>query len=192
MRQGENLSHFLFAIFLNDLEWYFRQNNISRLSCVFNDDDLYMFIKIFILMYAYNTVIFSHSQNDLKKALDTFENYCKEWQLTVNVAKTKIMVILRGRISRTTKEALAIRRVFSLVDMITNTKFSNCSRKLRFLLPPLTLRLSTGCHSDQTLSKCFASYQKVKVLKCTGWKCDSFPKLYNILPAHAYEMYIKL
>ena len=78
-------------------------------------------------MYAYDTVIFSHSQNDLKKALDTFENYCKEWQLTVNVAKTKIMVIVRGRISRTTKEALAIRRVFSLVDMITNTKFSNCT-----------------------------------------------------------------
>ena len=116
-------SPLFFAIFLNDLEWYFRQNNISRLSCEFNDDDLYMFIKIFILMYAYDTVIFSHSQNDLKKALDTFENYCKEWQLTVNVAKTKIMVILRGRISRTTKEALAIRRVFSLVDMITNTKF---------------------------------------------------------------------
>ena len=123
MHQGENLSPFLFAIFLNDLEWYFRQNNRSRLSCEFNDDDLYMFIKIFILMYAYDTVIFSHSQNDVKKALDTFENYCEEWQLTVNVAKTKIMVILRGRISRTTKEALAIRRVFSLVDMITKNKF---------------------------------------------------------------------
>ena len=25
-----------------------------------------------------------------------------------------------------TKELLAIRRIFSLVDMITNTKFSNC------------------------------------------------------------------
>ena len=25
------------------------------------------------------------------------------------------------------REALAIRRVFSLVDMITNTKFSNCT-----------------------------------------------------------------
>ena len=77
---------------------------MSGLSCEFNDEDLYMFIKIFILMYADNTVIFSHSQNDLQKALDTFENYCKEWQLTVNVAKTKIMVISRGRIlSRTMK-----------------------------------------------------------------------------------------
>ena len=27
---------------------------------------------------------------------------------------------------RMSKEALAIRRIFSLVDMITNTKFSNC------------------------------------------------------------------
>ena len=96
------------------------------------------------------------------------------------------------------KEALAIRRLFSLVDMITNTKFSNCtlvfklvwfssnickvsikirfkaiyqwqsSKHLLFLLPPLILRLSTGCHLDQTLSKCFASFQKVKVLHCKG------------------------
>ena len=62
-----------------------------------------MFIKIFILMYADDTVIFSHSKNDLQKALETFENYCKEWKLTDNVAKTKIMVISRGRISRTMK-----------------------------------------------------------------------------------------
>ena len=31
------------------------------------------------------------------------------------------------KMSPHTKEALAIRRVFSLVDMITNTKFSNCT-----------------------------------------------------------------
>ena len=30
-------------------------------------------------------------------------------------------------ISTVSKEALAIRRVFSLVDMIINTKFSNCT-----------------------------------------------------------------
>ena len=38
------------------------------------------------------------------------------------------LVKLRVAMSSTvdSKEALAIRRVFSLVDMITNTKFSNC------------------------------------------------------------------
>ena len=88
------------------------------------------------------------------------------------------------------QNALAIRRVFSLIDMITNTKFSNCplvfkigavqqqnmqskhqntfqsnislasSKNLRFLLPPLVLRLSTGCHLDQTLSKCLTNFKK--------------------------------
>ena len=39
---------------------------------------------------------------------------------------------------------------------------------LRFLLPPLILRLYTGCRLDQPLSKCIASFPKVKVLKCLG------------------------
>ena len=91
--------------------------------------------------------------------------------------------------------ALAIRRIFSQVDMITNTKFSNfrmflklvwfgskvciVSIKICFkvihqavkccafpILPPLILRLSTGYHLDPTLSNCIASFQKVKLLKC--------------------------
>ena len=95
-------------------------------------------------------------------------------------------------------EVLAIRRIFSLDNMITNTKFSNrptvykllqinskiCiyivsnktrfkakhhlqnSENVRFLLPTPILRLYTGCRLDQTLSKCIASFKKVKVLKC--------------------------
>ena len=39
-----------------------------------------------------------------------------------------IVCIIRPlNIDKKSKEALAIRRVFSLVDMITNTKFSNCT-----------------------------------------------------------------
>ena len=79
--------------------------------------------------------------------------------------------------------------------MITKPKFSNCpnifkngllgskictesikvgfkaihhlqSREnLRLLLPPLILRLYTGCRLDDSLSKSFAGFQKVKVLK---------------------------
>ena len=92
------------------------------------------------------------------------------------------------------KEALAIRCIFSLVDMITKAYFSNSPNdfkfvclgsimcivsikirfkaihhlqsleNLRFLLPPLILRLYTGCRLDQNLSKSIIGFQKVKVL----------------------------
>ena len=94
------------------------------------------------------------------------------------------------------KEALAIRRIFSLVDMITKAKFSNSPydfkfvclgniirivsikirfeaihhlqslENLRFLLPPLILRLYTGCRLDQNFSKSIIDFQKIKVLNC--------------------------
>ena len=63
---------------------------------------------------------------------------------------------------------------------------------LRLLLPPLTLRLKTGCRSDDSFSKSFAGFQKVKVLKYLGYKCPSFPKLCGIPSAHAYEIHLKL
>ena len=36
---------------------------------------------------------------------------------------------------------------------------------VHFLLPPLMLRFYTGCHLDQTLSKCIASFKKSKSAK---------------------------
>ena len=63
---------------------------------------------------------------------------------------------------------------------------------LRFLLPPLILRLNTGCHLDQTFRKPIIGFKKVKVLNYLGYKCPSFPKLYSIPSAHAYELYLKL
>ena len=36
---------------------------------------------------------------------------------------------------------------------------------LRLLLPPLILRLLTGCRLDDSFSKSFAGFQKVKLLK---------------------------
>ena len=92
------------------------------------------------------------------------------------------------------KEAQAIRRIFSQVDMITKAKFSNALmilkffclgskicivsikirfkaihhlqslENLRFLLPPLILHLYTGCRLDQNFSKSIIGFQKVKVL----------------------------
>ena len=43
---------FLFAIFLNDLEHVFSQHGISGLNSKFNDDDLAIYFKMFLLIYA--------------------------------------------------------------------------------------------------------------------------------------------
>ena len=42
--------------------------------------------------YADNTVIFAKSENDLISTLSLFVDYCKIWNLNINVEKTKIMV----------------------------------------------------------------------------------------------------
>ena len=63
---------------------------------------------------------------------------------------------------------------------------------LSFLLPPLIIRLYTGCCLDQTFSKSIIDFQKVKLLNYYGYEWPSFPKLCNIPSAHVYEIYLKL
>ena len=46
-----------------------------------------IFLKVFLLLYADDTIIFSDNELDMQHALNGFENYCSEWKLTVNTAK---------------------------------------------------------------------------------------------------------
>lgn len=97
VRQGENLSPFLFSMYLNDLEHYLRTNNVVGIDCTLHTDELFMYFQLFVLLYADDTVIFANSANNLQHALNTFENYCTAWKLTVNIDKTKIMIFGRGK-----------------------------------------------------------------------------------------------
>ena len=97
VRQGENLSPFLFSIFLNDLEHYFSINHIPGIECEINENDIYVFLKVFLLLYADDTVIFGEDASDLQTALCMFENYCKTWKLKVNIPKTKVLIFSKGR-----------------------------------------------------------------------------------------------
>ena len=97
VRQGENLSPFLFSIFLNDLERYFSMHHVPGIKCEIAEDDIYVFLKVFLLLYADDTVIFGEEARDLQKALFVFENYCKIWKLTVNISKTKVLIFSKGR-----------------------------------------------------------------------------------------------
>ena len=100
VRQGENLSPFLFNLYLNDLERYLDLNGAQGIPCENTDDQLYVYLKIFILLYADDTVILSENRHDLQEALNAFEQYCEDWKLTVNVEKTKVLIFANGKLSK--------------------------------------------------------------------------------------------
>ena len=106
VRQGENLSPLLFAIYLNDFELFvsrkydglsFFNNEANR---VLSDDDVEFFIKMYVLLYADDTVVLAESPKELQCALDSVYDYCKLWHLTVNTTKTKVVIFSKGKVKK--------------------------------------------------------------------------------------------
>lgn len=88
VRQGESLSPFLFAMYINDLEETMVNRGVRGLSI----DTL----KLFVLFYADDAVIFSDSRTGLQEGLDVLSDYCNRWKLVVNITKTKVVVFRAG------------------------------------------------------------------------------------------------
>ena len=92
VRQGENLSPLLFAIFLNDLESFLLDNNCNGINLTLRYEQITLFLKLFILLYADDTVIFGIDEQSFQRNLDVFYEYTKTWKLNINFQKTKIMI----------------------------------------------------------------------------------------------------
>ena len=103
VRQGENLSPLLFAVFLNDLKATLDEKleNLNTLKD-FNINDLngdaFDVCKFFMLLYADDTTILSESIEGLQTALNEMSYYCEKWKLNINVGKSKVIVFSRGKI----------------------------------------------------------------------------------------------
>ena len=88
VRQGECLSPFLFSMYLNDLV---AEINIKGVEGI----DTGM-LKLFILLYADDIVLFGNSASELQNSIGILEEYCQKWKLTVNRTKTKVLIFRKG------------------------------------------------------------------------------------------------
>ena len=103
VRQGENLSPILFSFFLNDLSEFIAHAynglvDVSEMSrLLLGNDDITVFFKLYLLLYADDTVILAESKDELQAALNAMYLYCKSWDLEVNPSKTKITIFCNGK-----------------------------------------------------------------------------------------------
>ena len=99
VRQGENLSPVLFAIYLNDFNAFTSQNSdgLCDLSTTCQKD-LDVYLQLYVLLYADDTIILAETAADLQRALHGLHEYCQKWDLTINITKTKIVIFSRGKV----------------------------------------------------------------------------------------------
>ena len=103
VRQGENLSPLLFALFLNDFEKSLSEKynglpTLRQLSGILGDDDMEFLINMYTLLYADDTLVLAESPEQLQLALNEVGNYCEHWGLSINQTKTKVVIFSRGKV----------------------------------------------------------------------------------------------
>ena len=87
VRQGECLSPFLFAVYVNDMEEHLSDENAG----VTIED-----VKLVLLFYADDLVMFSDTPEGLQLQIDNLFTYCNRWKLTLNTDKSRIVVFKKG------------------------------------------------------------------------------------------------
>lgn len=77
-------------------------HNVTGVKSITDEFEQYfhMYFKLFLLLYADDTVLLSDSVADLQLELDIFQNYCNIWRLKVNIDKTKVVIFSKGRANR--------------------------------------------------------------------------------------------
>ena len=55
-------------------------------------------LKLCILLYADDIVLFGNSAAELQNLIHILEEYCQKWELKVNITKTKVVIFRKGGI----------------------------------------------------------------------------------------------
>ena len=92
VRQGDNLSPIHFSMLLHDLEDHMDADNLDGITLDFNTDELFVFTKLYVLLYADDTIILADNETSFQQSLNSFNNYCEVWKLKINKDKSKVMI----------------------------------------------------------------------------------------------------
>ena len=140
VRQGDNLSPLLFALFINDFKLHISKSykGLSIADTCYpslkNEDIILM--KLFVLLYADDTIVLAENEYDLQMALKSLFEYCVMYNLTVNTSKTKIIIFSRGMVRKypsfqygSDSIEVVSEYVYLGVKMAYNNKFSKAMKK---------------------------------------------------------------
>ena len=75
----------MFNVFINDIPKNFENNKSTPLKLIDSN--------IGCLLFADDLLILSETKKGLQHSLNNLSNYCDNWQLDINVNKTKSMII---------------------------------------------------------------------------------------------------
>ena len=90
MRQGGVLSPTLFSFFINDLALGVAKNGWYRVQLA---PDI---IHILIMLFADDVILTSYYVKGLQTQINLLKQYADNFSMTVNMQKTKIIVIRKG------------------------------------------------------------------------------------------------
>lgn len=181
VRQGESMSPILFTFFLNDLEHFLNSKNVDGVKCDFVTDEIVIYFKLLVLMYADDTVLFSDNSYDLQKSLNFFQEYCTLWKLNVNISKTKIVIFGRGKL----KQKLHFFLNDSEIDIVDEQKY------LGIYLGRTGSSVAAKKHiADQANKAVFALLKKIRNLSLPfDVQIDLFDKMIKPILLYGCELW---
>lgn len=154
VHQGNILSPILFNIFINDIG--------NRMYT--NDAPLLHDSKINHLLYADDLLLLSTSPHELQYNIDRVSEFCRDWGLSINIDKSKIMLFSKsGRLKKETHPFIIGNKILEYVNQYKYLGV-NISSTGKFLVAEKTLSLKASRALFSIKQSVFHNHIKPSVL----------------------------